>query len=97
MGIITFSLGGLNAESVTRENVLRVTSLQKSHRLRNVLLGLLVGCGAGAGIGAAAHSGRNSFATRGDAAAVGAVLGLAGGAAVGALVPSHDAIYAKSH
>jgi hypothetical protein len=80
-------------ESVKKEDVMRVTLLEKSHRLRNALIGSLLGGGAGAGIGAAVHSGQGSYVPRSGAAAVGAVLGLAVGAAVGAAVPSHDTIY----
>jgi len=91
-GTIQLRVGSAD-ESVKKEDVMRVTSLEKSHRLRNALIGGLIGGGAGAGIGAAVHSGRGSYIPRSGAAAIGAVLGLAGGAAVGAAVPSHDTIY----
>jgi hypothetical protein len=85
--------GSAADESIKKADVMRVTSLDKSHRLRNALIGGAVGFGAGAGIGAAVHSSRDSFFPRSAAAGFGGVLGLAGGAAVGAAVPSHPTIY----
>jgi hypothetical protein len=80
-------------QTIKKENVMRVTRLGKSHRLRNAIVFGVVGAGAGTGIGAAVHSGKDSYISRGAAALVGAVFGLAGGAAIGATVPSHDTIY----
>src|SRR5215467_2632994 len=45
---------GANDIGIRKENVVRVTVLDKSHRLRNALIFGGVGAGAGAGIGAAA-------------------------------------------
>ncbi len=85
-------------QTIKKENVMRVTLLEKSHRLRNTLILGAVGCGVGAGIGAATGSSKGIVGTRGLAAGIGAVIGLAGGAAVGAALPSHDTIYrAKPH
>lgn len=81
-----------NDVGIRKENVARVTLLDKGHRLRNALIFAAVGGGAGAGIGAAA-AGSHSFLGRGPATAVGAVIGLAGGAAIGAAIPSHPTIY----
>ena len=85
---------------IRRESVARVTLLDKSHRLRNVLILGAVGAGAGAGIGAAASrcsSSNGSFnfcgLGRGVAVGLGAVVGLAGGAGVGAAIASHPTIY----
>lgn len=89
---------------IKREDVMRVTLLDKSHRLRNALIFGAVGAGAGAGIGAATHhhvicttpcslQNPNTFLSSSQAAAVGAVIGLAGGAGIGAAIPSHPTIY----
>jgi hypothetical protein len=74
---------GSNDIGIRKENVARVTLLEKSHRLRNAaILGVV-----GAGIGAAASRCSNSTGSftlcgiaRGAEVAVGAVIGLAGGA-----------------
>jgi hypothetical protein len=85
---------GATDEPIEKENVMRVTSL--SHRWRNALIFGLVGAGVGAGIGAALAG--KCFCTRGQAAGVVAVVGLAGGAAIGVALPSNDTIYrAKQH
>src|SRR5437588_1824360 len=88
---------GSNDVGIRKENVARVTVLEKSHRLRNAaILGVV---GAGAGIGAAASRCSNSTGSfnlcriaRGAEIAVGAVIGLAGGAGFGAAIPSHPTI-----
>jgi thiamine pyrophosphate-dependent acetolactate synthase large subunit-like protein len=91
---------GSNDIGIRKESVARVTRLEKSHRLRNALIFGAVGAGAGAGIGAAASrcsSSNGSFnfcgLGRGAEVAVGAVVGLAGGAGLGAAIPSRPAIY----
>lgn len=91
---------GSNDIGIRKESVVRVTVLDKSHRLRNSLLFGGVGAGAGAGIGAAASrcsSSNNTFnfcgLGRGVAVGIGAVAGLLGGAGVGAAIPSHPTIY----
>lgn len=88
---------GSNDIGIPKENVARVTVLDKSHRLRNSLVSGAVGAGAGAGIGAASTrcSNSNSFTGcwRDVAAGIGAVVGLLGGAGVGAAIPSHPTIY----
>jgi len=89
---------GSNDIGIPKESVVRVTVLDKSHRLRNSLLFGGVGAGAGAGIGAAAtrcSSSSNTFCGlgRGVAVGIGAVAGLLGGAGVGAAIPSHPTIY----
>jgi hypothetical protein len=85
---------------IPKENVARVTVLDKSHRLRNSLIFGAVGAGTGAGIAAAAtrcSSSNNTFNLcglgRSVAVAVGGVAGLLGGAGVGAAIPSHPTIY----
>ena len=85
---------------IKRENVMRVTLLDKSHRFRNALLLGGLGAGAGAGIGAAAsRCTRNSFTGcyRDIAIGFGALIGLVGGAGVGAAIPSHPTIYRIEH
>ncbi len=91
---------GTNDVGIPKENVARVTVLDKSHRLRNALILGPVGAGAGAGIGAAASRCSNSNTSfnlcgigRGAEVALGAVVGLAGGAGIGAAIPSHPTIY----
>ena len=96
---------GSNDIGIRKENVARVTVLDKSHRLRNALIFGAVGAGAGAGIGAAVSrcSSSNAFCDvgRGVAVGLGGLVGLAGGVGVGAAIPSHPTIYraepAKSH
>ena len=91
---------GSNDIGIPKESVARVTVLDKNHRLRNSLIFGGVGAGTGAGIAAAATRCSNSNNTfnlcglgRGAAVAVGAAVGLVGGAGVGAAIPSHPTIY----
>ena len=85
---------------IKREDVMRVTLLDKSHRLRNAFILGAGGAGTGAGIGAAATrcsstSGSFNFCGlgRGVAIGIGAVAGLMGGAGIGAAIPSHPTVY----
>ena len=91
---------GSNDIGIRKENVARVTVLDKSHRLRNALIFGVVGAGAGAGIGGLPNKQCYEHALfnlcglgRGVAVGIGAVVGLAGGAGVGAAIPSHPTIY----
>jgi hypothetical protein len=91
---------GSNDIGIRKENVARVTLLDKSHRLRNALILGFVGAGAGAGIAAAASRCSNSNTSfnlcglgRGAEVAIGAVVGLTGGAGIGAAIPSHPTIF----
>jgi hypothetical protein len=91
---------GSNDVGIRRENVARVTLLAKSHRFRNAVILGAVGGGVGAGIGAAISRCSNTPAAfnlcgigRGPEVAIGAVVGLAGGAGIGAAIPSHPTIY----
>lgn len=90
-------------QSIPRASVMRVTLRHNQHRLRNTLIGAAVGAGAGAGIAAASHKGCSSSQSfcldtlgKGGAAGIGATLGFVGGAAVGAVIPSHPTIYRAS-
>jgi hypothetical protein len=91
---------GSNDIAIRKESVARVTLLAKSHRLRNSLIFGTIGAGAGAGIGVAASrcsSSNTSFNLcglgRGAEVAIGALVGLAGGAGLGAAIPTHPTIY----
>jgi len=86
---------GAAEQSIRKEDVMRVTSLAKSHRLRNALIFGAVGAGAGAGIGAAAfrcHPGEFICLT-GIPIGILGVSGFLGGTAIGAFVPSHPTVY----
>ncbi len=89
---------GSNDIGIRKENVARVTVLDKSHRLRNALILGAVGAGTGAGIGAVSTRCNNAtdwFCGFGRSIAVGlgGLVGLAGGAGIGAAIPSHPTIY----
>jgi hypothetical protein len=86
-------------EMVQRQDVRSVKLRKHQHRLRNTLIGAAIGAGAGAGIGTVGHrqgslqNPNGTIISPGQGAAIGAVLGLVGGAVVGALIPSHKTIY----
>lgn len=89
--------GGVEV-GIKKENVMRVTLLDKSHRLRNILVLGAVGAGAGAGIGATAtrcssSSGGFCKLDRAVAIGLGGMLGLGGGVGIGAAIPGHPTIY----
>jgi len=85
---------GSNDIGIRKENVARVTVLDKSHRLRNAFIFGAAGAGIGA-VSTRCSNSTDSFCGLGRSIAVGfgAVVGLAGGAGVGAAVPSHPTIY----
>jgi hypothetical protein len=90
-------------QTIQRQDVRSVKRMKNRHRLRNTLILAGVGAGVGAGIGAAAHHSCPSTQTfcfdiggRSLPAGIGAVAGLLGGAAIGALLPSHETIYSVS-
>jgi len=74
-------------QTLAKDNILRVSSRRASHRWRNLALGAGAGFGAGAGIGAAAGN-PHGILRRDATAAGGAVIGLVGGAVVGAALPT---------
>jgi len=77
--------------SFDRKSVLRVSAKVGSHRLRNAMLGGLIGIGAGAGIGVAAGKSSTSGFTKVNesvGAAAGAIIGLGAGLGVGAALPA---------
>jgi hypothetical protein len=92
-------------QAIQKPEVRSVKLMANKHRLRNAGIGGSVGAGAGAGIGAATFHpcSPSQFlciqpAGRGAYAGIGAAVGFAGGALVGALLPSHKMIYrAASH
>jgi hypothetical protein len=79
-------------QAIQRQDVRSVKLMENKHRLRNTLIGGVVGAGAGAGIGAASH-GNDGFFGKGTYAAVGAGIGFVGGVVVGVLWPGHLMIY----
>lgn len=95
--------GGGSDVAIPRQNVLRVTLLEKSHRLRNAFIYGGVGAGAGAGISAAATRcpPPNGFSLcgigRGAIIGGSAVVGLLAGGGIGAAIPSHPTIYRAEH
>jgi len=86
-------------QAIQKQDIYSVKLMENKHRLRNTLIGGAVGAGAGAGIGAAVvrSCSSQSFCIqpigRGGLAGIGAAVGFAGGAIVGALLPSHKMIY----
>jgi len=82
----------IGEETIPRENILEIKRSKRSHRLRNVVVTGLAGAGVGAAI---AYGGSGKCPCIGRAAVTGvtAVLGLAGGVAIGAFIPSHQTIY----
>ena len=63
------------------------------HRLRNTLIGGVVGAGAGAGLLAAAWENKGFVGDKGTGAAVGAGIGGVVGLVIGVLSPSNSTIY----
>ena len=95
---VSFSEGAISFRvnqgevAVPRADVLRVTSLERSKRARNALIGLGVGAVVGGAIGfAVIGPGGSDFADEILGAAI--ALGAAGGAALGVAVPSYQTIY----
>ena len=83
-----------NDIGIRKENVARVTVLDKSHRLRNAFIFGAAGAGIGA-VSTRCSNSTDSFCGLGRSIAVGlgGLVGLAGGVGVGAAVPSHPTIY----
>jgi len=78
-------------QSFDRNSVLQVSAKAGSHRLRNAILGGVIGIAAGAGIGAATgKSCTNCFKKINEAvgAGAGAIIGLGASAGVGAALPA---------
>ncbi len=87
-------------QTIQIQNISSIKRIRNNHRLRNTLLVAGAGAGVGAGIGAATFHPCPStqsfclqFGGRSLPTGIGAVAGLLGGAAVGALLPTHDTIY----
>jgi hypothetical protein len=77
---------------IPREQVLRVSTREKSKRLRNILIGAAIGTAAGFGAGAvvdskATESGENLGRF------IGFLAGVGGGAGIGAAIPGNQTIY----
>jgi hypothetical protein len=78
--------------TIPREKVLRVSTREKSKRLRNILIGAAVGTAIGLGIGAwvdsqASESGENLGRF------IGFLVGVGSGAGIGAAIPGDRTIY----
>jgi hypothetical protein len=85
-------------QTIQKQDVCSVKLMENKHRLRNTLIVGAVGAGAGAGFGAAIYRSGEIGTTRGEIAALYAVVGFVGGAVVGALLPTHNTIYSvNSH
>jgi hypothetical protein len=85
-------------QMIQKLNISGVKLMENHHRLRNTLIGAGIGAGAGAGIGAAGGSCTVSQLgcfphSRAIGAGIFGIIGLLGGAVVGALIPSHVTIY----
>lgn len=97
------SLQTVTAERmITRQDVRTVKLGKRANILRNTLIGAGIGAGVGAGVGAATYKKcvpNGQFLAclgdfgRGPQTAVGAALGLVGGAIIGALWPDHHTVY----
>jgi hypothetical protein len=84
---ITFQVGK-DAVVIQRADVLRISSRERSHRLRNTFIGLGIGIGAGAAAAGAMVASGGEIAITGGAAA-GGVLAAGGiGAGIGAAIPA---------
>jgi hypothetical protein len=93
-------------QTIQKQDVHIVSLMKNKHRLRNTLIGAAAGAGVGAGIGAGSYHRctpppQSAFFScldfgRGPQVAVGAAVGLVGGAVTGALWPSHKIIYRVS-
>ncbi len=92
-------------QTIQKQDVRVVKLMKNKHRLRNTLIGAAVGTGVAAGIGAATYHAcvpTPPFSTcffditRGQQADIFAIFGFVGGAATGALWPSHTTIYRAS-
>ncbi|HWE83829.1 MAG TPA: hypothetical protein VG267_02715 [Terracidiphilus sp.] len=97
---ISLEAGG-TTQNILSQDVKSVKLMKNKHRLRNTLIVAGAGAGIGAGIGAAAHKSCPSTQTfcldiggRTFPAAIGGVIGLIGGGVIGALLPSHETVYA---
>jgi hypothetical protein len=78
--------------AIAKDDVFRVSSLAKSHRLRNTLIGAAIGAGAGVAVGAlidssGSESGEYLFTS------LGLLFGGGGGAAAGAGMAGHPTVY----
>ena len=95
--LLSFKEGGSDV-SIKRNDVARVSTSSGGKRAKHALAGLLIGGCAGAGIGALSGSNHGFLggSSRGLTAAVGTVIGLPSGAAVGAALPAHNTIYRAS-
>jgi hypothetical protein len=81
-------------QSVPKQDVHTVKLLENNHRLRNTVIGAVIGAGAGAAILAAAWESNGFIKGKGTGAAVGLGLGGIVGAVVGVSIPTHQTIYA---
>lgn len=79
---------------IARQQVFRISSLEQSRRMRNLLLGMAIGAGAGLAVGAATDS---SFSEEGEylAKTIFTPVGAGAGAALGASFAGFETIYRR--
>ncbi len=78
--------------SIPREQVMRVSSREKSKRLRNILIGAAAGTAAGFGLGAWVNS-KASESGENLGRFIGFLAGVGSGAGIGAAIPGSQTIY----
>jgi|ERR1700723_2451845 hypothetical protein len=96
-------------QTIPRQDIRHVKLMENKHRLRNILIGGVVGAGAGAAIGAGVFHGctpnppssqfpncLGASVSRSEGAAILAPVGFLAGALVGAFFPGHHTIYSAN-
>ena len=77
---------GEKEQTLLKKDALRISTKKQGHRLRNALIGTGIGTAAGLAVGAAAT--HDDDFLRGAAIGFTTAIGLIGGAAVGAVIPT---------
>ncbi len=79
---------GSGQQTLRRQEVMRVSVRKKSHRKRNMLIGLAGGAGVGAGVGLASGCSGLCIVSKSQITAVTTMAGALIGTAVGAVIPT---------